>query len=278
MSALLELAGSAARYAGDVAVVAAPDGGGSAGANAGAMSTGEKVAFWCLAPIALGGAMGMVFARNAVHSALFLVSTMFSLGVFYVLQSGPFIGMVQIIVYTGAIMILFLFVLMLIGRDSADSIIETLRGQRVAAAMLGVALAGLVAAGLLRALGVVDARGLGSAAGQADGHVPALAELLFTRYVFAFEITSALLITAAVGAMVLGHSDAARDRPDQEAQSRARFRRGNYPGPDPGPGVYSGADSVATPALLPDGSFAASSVAGTAQQRQLPPGASEPKR
>jgi len=266
VSILLELGNEIATAASDPA------------ANAGAMTSGEKVAFWCLAPIALGGAMGMVFARNAVHSALFLVSTMFSLGVFYVLQSGPFIGMVQIIVYTGAIMILFLFVLMLIGRDSSDSIVETLRGQRVAAAVLGVALAGLVATGLFRALGVVQARGLDGAAGQSDGHVPALAEALFTRYVFAFEITSALLITAAVGAMVLGHSDAAADRPNQEEQSRARFRRGNYPAPDPGPGVYAGADSVVTPALLPDGSFASSSVADTTQQRQLKPGISEPKR
>ena len=82
----------------------------------------------------------MVWARNAVHSALFLVITMLCLGVFYVLQAGPFIGMVQIIVYTGAIMMLFLFVLMLVGRDSSDSLIETLRGQRMVAILLGVGL------------------------------------------------------------------------------------------------------------------------------------------
>src|SRR5215207_1082252 len=98
-------------------------------AAAGDAPTGEKVAFWLLAPVALGGAIGMVLARNAIHSALFLVCTMFSLGIFYVLQAGPFIGMVQIIVYTGAIMILFLFVLMLVGRDASDSVVETLRGQ-----------------------------------------------------------------------------------------------------------------------------------------------------
>ena len=97
---------------------------------AAAVSTGEAVAFWILAPFALLGAIGMVAARNAVHSALFLVVTMLVLGVFYVVQSGPFIGMVQIIVYTGAIMMLFLFVLMLVGRDASDSVIETLRGQR----------------------------------------------------------------------------------------------------------------------------------------------------
>src|SRR5918912_940007 len=93
---------------------------------------GEAVTFWILAPIAVLCAIGMVWARNAVHSALFLVVTMLCLGVFYVIQAGPFIGMVQIIVYTGAIMMLFLFVLMLVGRDASDSLIETLRGQRLA--------------------------------------------------------------------------------------------------------------------------------------------------
>ncbi len=248
------------------------------GADTGAMSAGEKTAFWCLAPVALGGAMGMVLARNAVHSALFLVSTMFSLGVFYVLQSGPFIGMVQIIVYTGAIMILFLFVLMLIGRDSEESLIEALRGQRVAAIVLGIGLAGLVGSGLSRALGAVDARGLNAAAGQSDGHVPELAELLFTRYVFAFELTSALLIIAAVGAMVLGHSDSRGDVASQPEQSRARFRRGNYPASAPGPGVYALADSVATPALLPDGSTTPPSVTDGPEQQQLQAGISERKR
>src|SRR5262252_7100754 len=108
------------------------------------VSSGEKVTFWIFAPIAVLGALGMVWARNAVHSALFLVLTMLSLGVFYVLQQGPFLGMVQIIVYTGAIMMLFLFVLMLVGRDASDSVIETLRGQRVVAVVFGLGLAVLV--------------------------------------------------------------------------------------------------------------------------------------
>ena len=109
---------------------------------------GETVLFWVLGPIALAGALGMVFSRNAVHSALWLVSTMLSLGVFYVVQEAPFLGAVQIIVYTGAIMILFLFVLMLVGRDSSDSVVETLRGQRIAAIILGIGFAGLVGAGI----------------------------------------------------------------------------------------------------------------------------------
>src|SRR6266542_718750 len=167
------------------------------------LSTGESVAFWILGPAALGGGLGMIFARNAVHSALFLVLTMFSLGVLYLVQQAAFLGFVQIIVYTGAIMMLFLFVLMLVGRDSSDSVVETLRGQRMAAILLGLGFAGLVCAGTYQALGRVNARGLAEA--NAQGTVPGIAKLLFTKYVFAFEVTSALLITAAVGAMILAH-------------------------------------------------------------------------
>lgn len=129
-------------------------------AAAGSVSSGEAVTFWILAPLALIGGIGMVAARNAVHSALWLVLAMLCLGVFYVLQAGPFIGMVQIIVYTGAIMMLFLFVLMLVGRDASDSLIETLRGQRTAALLLALGFAGLVGTGLYRGLDGVTAVGL----------------------------------------------------------------------------------------------------------------------
>jgi NADH-quinone oxidoreductase subunit J len=185
--------------------------------------------------------------------------TMFSLGVFYVLQGGPFIGMVQIIVYTGAIMILFLFVLMLVGRDSADSVVETLRGQRLTAIVLGVGFAGLVAAAIVRGVGTVNAVGLDAA--NQGGNVPAIATKLFSDYVFAFEVTSALLITAAVGAMVLGYVERPKGpRRTQRELSKARFRDGGYPAPKPGPGVFARHDSVATPALLPDGEAAPASV------------------
>jgi NADH-quinone oxidoreductase subunit J len=227
-------------------------------AAAGEMGTGEAITFWILGPIALGGAIGMVMARNAVHSALFLVLTMFSLGVFYVLQGGPFIGMVQIIVYTGAIMILFLFVLMLVGRDSSDSVLETLRGQRIGATVLGIGFAGLMSAAIVRGVGTVQAVGLDEV--NARGNVTAIAYTLFGDYVFAFEVTSALLITAAVGAMVLAQVERPRTGRTQRERSKARFRGGNYPAPQPGPGVFARRDSVATPALLPDGRTAEGSV------------------
>ena len=242
------------------------------------MGTGEEVAFWILAPLALLGAIGMVWARNAVHSALFLVLTMLSLGVFYVLEAGPFIGMVQIIVYTGAIMMLFLFVLMLVGRESSDALIETLRGQRTAAILLGLGFAGLVCTGIARAMGSVSSKGLTDANTKAGGNVQGVADLLFSKYVFAFEVTSALLITAAVGAMLLAHVERRReDRVTQVDRMKARFAPGNYPGPKPGPGVYATSDSVATPALLPDGTFADRSISKILPTRELTGAESAPK-
>ncbi len=245
-------------------------------ALAGEVTTGEAVTFWILAPVALIGAIGMVWARNAVHSALFLVLTMLSLGVFYVLQAGPFIGMVQIIVYTGAIIMLFLFVLMLVGRDSSDALIETLRGQRTAAILLGLGFAGLICTALYRGLGGMAAQGLDSA--NQKGNVQGIAALLFTKYVFAFEVTSALLITAALGAMILAHIERRKeDKVTQPSRMRQRFAPGNYPGAKPGPGVFATSDSVATAARLPDGTPADRSISKILPQRELTSAEAAPK-
>ncbi|GAB3194423.1 NADH-quinone oxidoreductase subunit J [Geodermatophilus arenarius] len=232
------------------------------------IGTGEAVVFWILGPVALAGALGMVFSRNAVHSALWLVNTMLALGVFYVVQSAPFLGAVQIIVYTGAIMILFLFVLMMVGRDSSDSVVETLRGQRVAATVLGVGFAGLVGAGIARATQDTPVAGLSDAQGG-TGNIDSIAELLFTRYLLAFEVTSALLITAAVGAMVLAHIEREPGtRRTQKELSRARFLT-DRPQTLPGPGVYARANSVAAGALLPDGGIAEDSLATDIEPQEV---------
>ncbi|WP_236594549.1 NADH-quinone oxidoreductase subunit J [Saccharothrix sp. 6-C] len=225
------------------------------------VTTGEAVAFWILGPLALAGALGMLFARNAVHSALWLVLTMLSLGVLYMVQQAPFLGFVQIIVYTGAIMMLFLFVLMLVGRDSSDSVVEVLRGQRLAAAVIGVGFAGLVVASVARALTDVEPVGLAAQNTQNGGNVANIGEALFTDYLFPFELTSALLITAAVGAMVLAFtSRTGKDAKKTQKQLVEERFRGDRPGSLPGPGVFATANSVATPALLPDGSVAAESL------------------
>jgi NADH-quinone oxidoreductase subunit J len=224
----------------------------------GQVPLGEAVAFWILGPVSLAGAIGMVLLRNAIHSALSLVATMMSLGMFYLIEQGPFLGLVQIIVYTGAIMILFLFVLMLVGRDSSDSIVETLRGQRWIAAVFGIGFALLVAISVGRAFTGEKPVNLDTpnAGGQ---NVHSIAELLFTRYLFAFELTSALLIVAAVGAMVLAHTERDEPKPTQKSLARARIRSGR-PQPLPGPGVLSSGNAIGTPALLPDGSISHESV------------------
>ncbi|WHT23750.1 NADH-quinone oxidoreductase subunit J [Crossiella sp. CA-258035] len=224
---------------------------------------GEQIMFWVLGPVSLIGAMGMLFARNAVHSALWLVLTMLSLGVLYIVQQAPFLGVVQIIVYTGAIMMLFLFVLMLVGRDSSDSVVEVLRGQRLTATFLGLGLAALLVAALSRAFTDVPSTGLAKVNGsEGPGNVLGLGQLIFREYVFAFELTSALLITAALGAMLLAfvdkeHSTKRSQRELVEARLRGEHDR---PSPLPGPGVFATANSVATPALLPDGSVAPESL------------------
>ncbi len=234
------------------------------------VGTGEAVAFWILGPLALAGGLGMVFARNAVHSALWLALSMLNLGVLYMVQQAPFLGFVQIIVYTGAIMMLFLFVLMLVGRDSVDSVVEVLRGQRVAAALAGVGLAVLLVATVNGALQGVTAVGLAGV--NADGgHVANLGRLLFTDYLFPFELTSALLITAALAGMVLTFSERTKEgRLTQRKLMEARVR-GSRPSPLPGPGVFATTNSVATPALLPDGSVAQESLSeiieSTARER-----------
>jgi NADH-quinone oxidoreductase subunit J len=183
---------------------------------------------------------------------------------------------VQIIVYTGAIIMLFLFVLMLVGRDSSDSLIETLRGQRTAAILLGLGFAGLVCSVLGYALRDTAAKGLGDA--NKDGNVQGIAKLLFTKYVFAFEVTSALLITAALGAMILAHVEKRKeDKVSQPSMMRKRFAPGNYPGPKPGPGVFATSDSVATPAVLPDGTPADRSISPILPVRELTAAEAAPK-
>jgi NADH-quinone oxidoreductase subunit J len=235
------------------------------------MGLGETVAFWILGPLALVGGLGMVFARNAVHSALWLAQAMLCLGALYMIQQAPFLGFVQIIVYTGAIMMLFLFVLMLVGKESVDSVVEVLRGQRVAAALGGIGLAALLVVMLSGAFAGVTAAGLARVNSTGGGNVANLGRILYTGYLFPFELTSALLITAALGAMVLTFAERGKEgRLTQRERVEARIRSA-HPSPLPGPGVFATMNSVATPALLPDGSPAPESRSGllesTARER-----------
>lgn len=240
---------------------------------AGDVSLGEAITFWVLAPISLAAALGMVLVRNAVHSALLLVSTMFCMAVLYLVQQAPFLGFVQIIVYTGAVMMLFLFVLMLVGRDSSDSVIEVLRGQRLVALLLGLGLAVLLVAGVSRSLVAVEPVGLAAGGLGSGGNVAGLGQLIFTDYIFAFELTAALLMTAALGGFVLSAAQASgHAKRGQRATVEARLR-GEHDriSPLPGPGVYATSNSIAVPALLPDGSIAPESISAIIESTPVPP-------
>jgi NADH-quinone oxidoreductase subunit J len=203
---------------------------------------------------------GLVFARSAVHAAVLLAVVMLSLAAFYTAEAAPFLAVVQVVVYTGAVLMLFVFVLMLVGVDSTDSLVETLRGQRVAAVVVGLGFAVLLVVALAGTLDSFHPKGVATAE-DGKGNVVAIAELLFSRYVFAFEATSALLITAGLGAMVLAHRERLAPRRTQLERMEERFARGGAAvAPLPGPGVYADHDAVDTPALLPDGGIAAGSV------------------
>jgi len=226
------------------------------------------IAFWILAPVMVVCALGLLFARKAVHCALLLAVVMISLAVLYAVQDAPFLFAVQIIVYTGAILMLFLFVLMLVGVDASDSVVETIRGQRAMAIVVGL-LFGLVLVVGVGQVGVGAVVGLESA--NDEGNVPGLAQLLFSKYVFAFEATSALLITAAIGAMVLAHRERLTPKLTQADLAARRMRdyaeKGSQLGPLPSPGVFARHNAVDTPALLPDGSPSEISVSRTLQAR-----------
>ncbi len=223
----------------------------------------EAIAFWVLGTVAVAGAIGVVAAPKAVYSALSLASTMIALAIIYVAQDALFLGVVQIVVYTGAVMMLFLFVLMLVGVDSAQSLVETIRGQRIAAVLAGLGFGVLLIAGIGSA---VNGGFTGLTQANEDGNVQGLAQLIFTRDLWAFELTSALLITAALGAMVLAHRERLEPRKTQREMSIERFRGGGRPTPQPNPGVYARRNAVDTQARLPDGTDAKSSVSATIRE------------
>ena len=228
-------------------------------------TTAEAIAFWVFGAIAVAGAIGVVAAPKAVYAAIFLATTMISLAAIYMAQDAPFLGVVQIVVYTGAVMMLFLFVLMLIGVDSAQSLVETIRGQRFAAIVAGLGFGLLLAAGI----GTMTTSGFaGLTAANAGGNVEGLADLIFTRNLWAFELTSALLITAALGAMVLAHRERFEARKTQRELAVERFRDGSRATPLPSPGVYARHNAADTMARLPDGSDDESSVSVTLRGRQ----------
>jgi NADH-quinone oxidoreductase subunit J len=217
--------------------------------------------FWILAPVMVVAALGLLFVRKAVHAAMLLAVVMISLAILYAVLEAPFLFAVQIIVYTGAILMLFLFVVMLVGVDASDSVVETIKGQRLLASVAGLLLGVVLVVALSQtALGTV----VGLSEANSEGNIQGIANILFSRWVFAFEVTSALLITAALGAMVLAHRERLAPRESQADKAARRMRdyaeRGSHVGPLPSPGVFARSNAVDNAALLPDGSPAEASV------------------
>jgi NADH-quinone oxidoreductase subunit J len=225
----------------------------------------QNLIFWVLAVVSVLAGLGMIMARRAVHCVLLLAVIMLSFAVLYAEAGAPFLAFVQVIVYTGAVLMLFLFVLMLVGVSSADSIVETIKGQRLAAGVVGIAMLVLLALGIGHAA-IGGAQPLTS--GYNAGNVSGLAALIFTKYVFPFEVTSALLITAALGAMVLAHRERTAPKPTQRQLSRQRIA-GGHPAPLPGPGTYAQHNAADMPALLPDGTPSELSVSQVITRRTL---------
>lgn len=222
--------------------------------DAGTLSGGETWLFWIVGALAAIFALGLVFARRAAYAAVSLVAVMVCLAILYTAQDAPFLGVVQVVVYTGAIMMLFLFVLMLIGVDATDSSLETLKGQRVLALLAGLGLLVLVAvivtsATLPTPLGLTDA--------NADTNPTGVARALFSQHALAIELAGALLVVAAVGALTLSHKQRLRPVLDQRATAEAKMRDyaegKGLPNQKAAPGVYARSLSAASPALSATG-------------------------
>lgn len=223
-------------------------------AETGTVSTGEEIFFWVVAPLAVLAALGLLFARKAVYAAMCIVFVMIALAGFYIVQEAIFLGIAQIVVYTGAIMMLFLFVLMLVGVDASDSVVETLKGQRWVGFVGGAGLIALVVAVSLRATMPAP---VGLEQANADTNPVGVARLLFSDYVLTMEVAGVLLVTAAVGAVVLTRAERLRKKPTQrdvaEAKMAAYAKDGGRIRSLPAPGVYARHNAADVPALGADG-------------------------
>ena len=174
----------------------------------------EQIIFWVLAPISVASAILMLLQRNAIHSALFLILNFFTIAVFFLVLGSPFLFVVQIVVYAGAIMVLFLFVIMMLGVDREESLKERIRGQRTIGILLVLGVLAEVFTAIRLGIGLSAKGAVGWDAVNQGGNPQALARVLFRSYFLPFEITSVLLIVAAIAAMVLAHE---RTRPARVA-------------------------------------------------------------
>lgn len=220
----------------------------------GMIGTGETVLFWVGAPLIVIMALALLFARKAVYAAVALAFVMIGLAAMYIAQDAMFLGVVQVIVYTGAILMLFVFVLMLIGVDVADSAFEAIKGQRWIAAIFGIGVA-LGLTGIVTGVVLPPASGLDLA--NADTNPVGVAKVIFGSYPFWMQLTGALLIVAALAAMTLTHLDRIGPKVNQKLLADARTKgwaeKGARIGQLPPTGVYATSNIVTVPSLGPGG-------------------------
>ena len=226
------------------------------------ISTGEALLFGVIAVVMIALAVfGLLITRRAVYSAICVIADMVCLAFLYTMLEAPFMGVVQVAVYTGAILMMFLFVLMMIGVDAADSTHEILRGPRIFAVLGGLDFV-VIGVGAVLAAREPEAAGLKQA--NADTNPGAIARAIVGNHVLAMELTGTLLIVAALGAMTLTHRERTRRKLDQaalqEAKMRAFAERGRHIGQKPPTGVYAESNSAADPALTVGGEIEEASV------------------
>lgn len=226
------------------------------------ISAGETILFGVVAVVMVVLTIfGLLITRRAVYSAVCVIADMVCLAVLYTMLEAPFMGVVQIAVYTGAILMMFLFVLMMIGVDAADSTYETLRGQRVMAILGALGFAAIAGGAILDAR-LPDPVGMSKA--NRETNPTAIATSIFSNHALTMELTGALLIVAAVGAMTLTHRQGTHKRLSQaelaEAKMAAYARTGRHIGQKPPTGVYAESNSAAAPALTAGGEAVAESV------------------
>jgi NADH-quinone oxidoreductase subunit J len=222
--------------------------------------SGQLLVFVICGAFAVLGALGLLFFHKAVHAALSLALVMINLAAIYAALDAALLAMAQVIVYTGAILMLFLFVIMLVGIDRRESHRELIPGQGVVAILAGIGTLGLL---VFAILGSFPAQAVGLEAAN-GGNVESLAALIFGSYVFAFEFISALMIIAPIGAMVLAQQARLTAKKTQRERAAARIeayaQKGVHPGTLPNSGVTALQDSIAVPGLLPAGRISTSSV------------------
>ncbi|MCL1897903.1 MAG: NADH-quinone oxidoreductase subunit J [Micrococcales bacterium] len=226
----------------------------------------QLVLFWTVGPIMVISALGLLFAKRAVIAACAVMVTMVGMAFLYVGLEASFLGVVQVVVYTGAIMMLFVFVLMLVGVDLSDSFIETIRGQRWIALLLGLGLLGVLGGVAVRTAWR-PAAGFAAANAQSGGNPRLLAWGLFQDHAFTLEVTGCLLIIAAVGAVVLTHRQRLSRPVGQAERAALAIKRGEQITPLPGSGVYARHNAADVPALDADGKVIEESVAAVVRIR-----------